>query len=108
MPSTNVNRCSATPSLLASRRTIIFPARESDTNTSPFGANAIQRGSVKPPSANVLMEKPGGRFNFAFAGLGITRGGLTASSLAFGAGRSDGLISKWAIDEVLLTIVVDP
>src|ERR1700754_1573357 len=92
IPSTNVNRSSATPSLFASRSTMILPARASERNTSPFGASASQRGSRKSPSANVSTEKPGGIVNCAPAGRGTTRGGLTASSAGFGGGRSEGLM----------------
>src|SRR5262245_50512829 len=85
---------------------ILPAAEESERNTSPFGAKAIHRGLVKPPSAKVAISNPVGKFNLAPSGRAITRGGLVASSVAFGCGRSVGLISKWRRSGLVGGVVV--
>src|SRR5512147_679564 len=92
-PEAKTKRSVALPLLRRSRKTIRRRERESARKTSPLGASASQRGDSSPPSAQVLISKPGGRLSLALAGLGTTRGGLVELEVAFGGGSCEGLIS---------------
>src|SRR5512138_792597 len=74
-PPAYVSRASNTPSLFASRSTVIVLVPGELTNRSPFGAYTIMRGDGS--SAYVVMVKPAGTD-------GVTPSGLVPPRLGFG------------------------
>src|SRR6476660_9750789 len=91
-------RASNTPSLFASRRTVMLFVAGELTNRSPFGAYTIMRGARI--SAYTLTVKPAGAPGIALAGLSTSmprfgRGALTAGSRsACGCGGPDDRCAK--------------
>src|SRR5207245_11501134 len=62
------------------------PPRVSVTKMSPLGATTIRGGPCRS-DANSPISKPGGAFGCAYAGRGISLGGLRAEEELKGAGR---------------------
>src|SRR5215510_8310835 len=84
---------SIAPSLFASRNKVMLFAILSERKRSPFGPSTIQRGLLKPPSANTLTSNPAGTLSPAPAGAGVTFGLLSAELVAYGLGKDSGLIT---------------
>src|SRR5258708_3563367 len=86
-PVTKVAACSALPSLVTPRKTLISPALISAKKTSPLGAARNSRGSSRPVAYNSTL-KPGRTLGIAPAGRGYGTGKLFADFVVKGAGRS--------------------
>src|SRR6266702_2119746 len=85
-PSANTSALAELRPSGAGCRTDTRPPRVSVTKMSPFGATIIRRGPCRS-EANNPIPKPGGAFGCAYAGRGISFGGLRAEEELKGAGR---------------------
>src|SRR5579862_4260001 len=90
-PVANTSFVRTLPSGPNPRMTRILPGMLSATNKSPFGAVMIVRGELRPVRAWSILN-PFGTFGQASAGRGTTFDWLGAESVAYGFGKSEGLM----------------